>query len=214
MVTFRVSHEEQEGYFSASLERAETVFADLGIRAATSSPTLGNDQLLPPGLALNEMQALAAKVADVGYRFAIIEAPTGEGKTEAGFCLDLPARARGCGLFFGFPIMGTANGLVDKVDSHLKQATGEEDSSVRLLHSMAWLFRRNSVVGGNTRDFEEDAVAEDWLATGKRGLIAPYWDETIDQALTGAILVKHIFVRLFGLAGETVIVDEVHAYDI
>jgi CRISPR-associated endonuclease/helicase Cas3 len=37
---------------------------------------------------------------------------------------------------------------------------------------------------------------------------------TIDQALLGVLQTKHFFVRLFGLAGKTVVVDEVHAYDV
>ena len=37
---------------------------------------------------------------------------------------------------------------------------------------------------------------------------------TIDQALLSVIPSKYFFVRLFGLAGKTVVIDEVHAYDL
>lgn len=61
---------------------------------------------------------------------------------------------------------------------------------------------------------EEGAViAVEWFAASKRALIAPFGVGTIDQALLGVLQTKHFFVRLFGLAGKTVIVDEVHAYD-
>ena len=36
---------------------------------------------------------------------------------------------------------------------------------------------------------------------------------TIDQALLAVLRVRHVFVRAFALAGKTVVIDEVHAYD-
>jgi CRISPR-associated endonuclease/helicase Cas3 len=57
-------------------------------------------------------------------------------------------------------------------------------------------------------------VAEGWFAANKKhGLLAPYGVGTIDQALLAVLQTKHVFVRLFGLAGKCVILDEVHAYD-
>jgi CRISPR-associated endonuclease/helicase Cas3 len=60
---------------------------------------------------------------------------------------------------------------------------------------------------------EGSVIAVEWFAAPKRALVAPYGVGTIDQALLGVLQTKHFFVRLFGLAGKTVIVDEVHAYD-
>ena len=45
-------------------------------------------------------------------------------------------------------------------------------------------------------------------------MLAPFGVGTIDQSLLSVLQVKHGFVRLFGLAGKTVILDEVHAYDV
>ena len=44
-------------------------------------------------------------------------------------------------------------------------------------------------------------------------MLYPYAVGDIDQALLGVLNVKHSFVRLFGLAGKVVILDEVHSYD-
>src|SRR5690606_26766834 len=55
--------------------------------------------------------------------------------------------------------------------------------------------------------------AETWFCQNKRALIAQTAVGTIDQGLLGTLRVKHGFVRLFGLAGKTVVLDEVHAYD-
>ncbi len=44
-------------------------------------------------------------------------------------------------------------------------------------------------------------------------MLATYGVGTIDQALMSVLHVRHGFLRLFGLAGKVLIVDEVHAYD-
>ena len=56
-------------------------------------------------------------------------------------------------------------------------------------------------------------VASEWFTYRKRGLLAPFGVGTIDQALLAVLQTRHVFVRLFGLAHKTVIIDEVHAYD-
>lgn len=58
-----------------------------------------------------------------------------------------------------------------------------------------------------------EVVAPSWLQPSKRALLAPIGVGTIDQALLGAMGVRHGFVRLFALARKVVILDEVHAYD-
>src|SRR5207248_10947550 len=56
-------------------------------------------------------------------------------------------------------------------------------------------------------------VAAGWFTGRKRGLLAPFGVGTVDQALLAVLQTRHVFVRLFGLAAKTVIIDEVHAYD-
>src|SRR5207248_6281763 len=57
-------------------------------------------------------------------------------------------------------------------------------------------------------------VAEEWFARNKKqALLAPFGVGTIDQALLAVLQTRHVFVRLFGLAGKCVVLDEVHAYD-
>lgn len=56
-------------------------------------------------------------------------------------------------------------------------------------------------------------IAAEWFTYRKRGLLAPFGVGTVDQALLAVLQTKWVFVRLYGLAHKTVIVDEVHAYD-
>src|SRR5690606_40536573 len=56
-------------------------------------------------------------------------------------------------------------------------------------------------------------AATDWLMGRKRGLLASWAVGTIDQALMAVLRAKHNALRLFGLAGKVVVVDEAHAVD-
>ncbi|MGB3541723.1 CRISPR-associated helicase Cas3', partial [Rubrivirga sp.] len=52
------------------------------------------------------------------------------------------------------------------------------------------------------------------FTSSKRALLTPYGLGTIDQAMLGALRGRHFFLRMYGLAGKTVVLDEVHAYDV
>lgn len=172
-------------------------------------------ELLPAGSRPNSLQQLAGQLAP-DFSLAIIEAPTGEGKTEAAFVLAEPARSTGAGIYFALPTMATANGLHDRVKAYLQKATGNNDLETRLLHSHAWLFREHAqtVRDPGEEGNRQDTEAQDWFAGAKRGMLAPFAVGTIDQALIAALRTKHGFVRLFALSGKTVVIDEVHAYDV
>lgn len=56
-------------------------------------------------------------------------------------------------------------------------------------------------------------MATDWFGGHKRGLLAAHAIGTIDQSLLAVLRRRHFFVRLYGLAGKVVVLDEIHAYD-
>lgn len=162
---------------------------------------------------------------------AIIEAPMGEGKTEAALYLAAAwlegGRARGA--YFALPTQATSNQMFGRVREFLARLLPASGVELQLLHGHAALsaefarlrqhgsiFRVENVHGEEspTRSAPPDVVASEWFTYRKRGLLAPYGVGTIDQALLGALVTKHVFVRLFGLSDKVVIVDEVHAYDV
>jgi CRISPR-associated endonuclease/helicase Cas3 len=203
-----------EEYLTGARARAGKLLDKLNWSTPPATAALSLKDLLPPQAEPNGLQELAAQIADK-VQLAIVEAPTGEGKTEAAFALAEATRKEGAGAYFALPTMATANGLHQRVENYLRQATGKPDLETRLLHSQAWLFRdKVDVVENPDAQDGQQAAAQDWFVGSKRALLAPYGVGTIDQALIAALRAKHGFVRLFALAGKVVVVDEVHAYDV
>lgn len=155
----------------------------------------------------------------------IVEAPMGEGKTEAALYLAERLRQRyGLrGAFVGLPTQATSNQMFTRVAAALSSEGAEGIAHLHLLHGHAalsaefelirlneWLFSPSSIAG----DSPSAAVAAaEWFTHRKRGLLAAFGVGTVDQALMAALISKHVFVRLLGLSGKVVIIDEVHAYD-
>ena len=152
-------------------------------------------------------KALYAAVTGPGAY--VLEAPMGLGKTEAALyaayrMLEVGAS---CGIYFALPTRLTSNRIHQRVDAFLSRIL-EKDAHALLLHGTAWLERFLHQELGR-----EGAPNHSWFAQGKRGILAPFAVGTVDQALLSAMHVRHGALRTFGLAGKTVILDEIHSYD-
>ncbi|MBX3291564.1 MAG: CRISPR-associated helicase Cas3' [Acidobacteria bacterium] len=167
----------------------------------------------------------------------VIEAPMGEGKTEAAMYLAdaVNAKIGTRGIYFALPTMATSDQMFGRVAEFLKGRFGNSVEFVNLMlqHGHASLsdefadtvksFRQVQENIKNVYSDENDdrgwrpdisnVAAAEWFTYRKRGLLAPFGVGTIDQILFAALQTKHVFVRLFGLAHRTIIIDEVHAYD-
>ncbi|MDB5311575.1 MAG: CRISPR-associated helicase Cas3 [Gemmataceae bacterium] len=152
-------------------------------------------------------------------QLVIVEAPMGEGKTEAAwYVADCWDRCGGAGTYVALPTMATSNQMSERVERFLgPDMPGKKN--MMLLHGKAALNKQFEKLKYAARVYDDEkhpsaVVAEEWFAANKKhGLLAPYGVGTIDQALLAVLQTKHVFVRLFGLAGKCVILDEVHAYD-
>jgi len=147
----------------------------------------------------------------------IVEAPMGEGKTEAALLIAEQSAARNghSGLFVGLPTQATANQMLGRVQRFLEQAHPDVPANLQLAHGGAAIVERYEklIRAVYDPDGAGEVRAERWFLDRKRTLLASHAVGTIDQALLGVLRTPHGFVRLFGLAGKTVILDEVHAYD-
>lgn len=143
----------------------------------------------------------------------LIEAPMGEGKTEAALFLAsrLIAKQGRQGFYFALPTAATSNQMYGRVQHFLNIRKVGMAEKVRLVHGMAWLVDEISPVSIDEK--ADEKMWGDWFLPKKRALLSPYGVGTVDQAMMSVLNVKHSFLRLFGLAGKVLVIDEIHAYD-
>ena len=208
-------------YFDGADKKAAVALETLGWlgRANDRRPVLIED-FLPRGRTPRPLQTTVAEIVAgmTSPRLLIVEAPMGEGKTEAGWfaaaCWD---ERDGQGAYVALPTMATSNQMFDRVGLFLEEGSGKKN--LMLLHGKAALNKRFEQLKYEAQMYDDGTkpsavVAEAWFAANKKHrLLAPYGVGTIDQALLAVLQTRHVFVRLFGLAGKCVILDEVHAYD-
>ncbi len=196
--------------------------ADLAAMAAEALRRCGWHKLdLRPGLTFEEVFGFSAHPAqrDVIDRIRqpglfILEAPTGTGKTEAALfaAYRLISQGSAAGFYFGLPTRLTSDRIHLRASGFLSRIA-RRPHAVRLAHGTAWLSRLKLEAGSGNWRYRE-SLPEAWFNPGKRALLYPCAVGTIDQSLLAVLNVRHFFLRLFGLAGKVVILDEVHTYDI
>ncbi len=188
------------------------------------------DVLFPHIKDKRHLQNVAIKITEelneVGI--CVVESPMGEGKTEAAmFLADAwNARLGTRGVYFALPTQATSNQMFGRVEEFLSKKFAGENVNVQLMlqhghSSISAEFGEKIENFRNIQNISDDAdkkgfsniAAAEWFTYKKRGLLVPFGVGTVDQILLAALQTKHVFVRLFGLAHKTIIIDEVHAYD-
>ncbi len=212
-------------HLDKALRNADAALDALHVDAPPSRRSFAD---LFPGKTPRDVQTLTEAIyVDAEPRLVVIEGQMGSGKTEAALALVermLGAHAA-AGFFFALPTMATSNGLFDRVVDVVPRMF-EGDVNLLLAHSRA---RRSlamrqlaeprapptRAVYGSHAAFDEEASATcaKWYRSSKRALASQVGVGTIDQAMTAALQVRHHFVRLYGLATNVVVLDEIHAYD-
>lgn len=168
---------------------------------------------------------VAAAVGEPGL--VVVEAPMGEGKTEAALAAAeiLASRCGAGGVLVALPTQATCDAMFERVVGWLDAmgASGQQvGGAVSLGHGRAHLNRlfqglqaAGPVVGiaCDQPGADHAVVAHSWLAGRKKGVLANFVVATIDQLLFAGLKSRHLMLRHLGLAGKVVIVDEVHACD-
>jgi CRISPR-associated helicase Cas3/CRISPR-associated endonuclease Cas3-HD len=194
-----------------------------------------------PGLASGPrpIQRVAAERAAsmLAPGLMIIEAPMGEGKTEAGFLAAeiLAARTGATGCFVALPTQATSNAMFHRMLGwlgRLPDSGGVGTQTVALVHGKASLNEEYMGVRfgrpGRAPVYDGDALGgvpgqdgarlraavSEWMTGRKRAALSSFVVGTIDQVLFGALRARHVMLRQLSLAGKVVVIDEVHAADV
>lgn len=168
---------------------------------------------------------IASEADDLGIM--VIEAPMGEGKTEAALAAAemLACRYGLSGIYFALPTQATSDGIFMRIANWINALQTEEKASIFLAHGKAGFNKdyEGIKIHSNIRKYEElekgetlaqeAVVVNDWTQGRKKGLLSDFVIGTIDQVLMCGLKQKHLALRHLGIVNKVVIIDECHAYD-
>lgn len=213
-------HNFAEYFAEVALPRARRAVAEVRLGERLAAPTTPFADLWP-GYVPTPLQRLADELPLAeGPQLVIIEEVTGGGKTEAAFTLAhrLIAAGQAQGVYVGLPTMATANAMYDRLRSVYRRLYDQgAEPSLILAHSRSSLRLALDRAGRPPASPGDESAAAEcavWLASSrKKALLADVGIGTVDQSLLAVLQSRHQSLRLWGLAGKVLVVDEVHAAD-
>ncbi len=157
----------------------------------------------------------------------IIEAPMGEGKTEAALAVAeiMARRYKMSGVYFALPTQATSDGIFPRIVEWIQTLHPREERSIFLAHGKAGFNEDYAGIKLHSNIYDDEVgenlwtqcrgevVVNDWTCGRKKGLLADFVVGTVDQVLLAGLKKKHLALRHLGLANKVVILDECHAYD-
>lgn len=216
-------------YWELALDQARQAVDQLPA-AARCAEFSGIERLFP---FISQPTPLQKKAAEITITTGaadlfILEDATGAGKTEAALILvnRLLAQGKGNGLYIGLPTMATANAMFDRLQHCYRALFSDECApSLMLAHSASQLnphFRQalwqpdTPSARPEYEPGEATALAgcHHWFADSrKKALLADTGVGTLDQALMAVLPYRHQSLRMLGLQGKILLLDEIHACD-
>ncbi len=188
-------------------------------------------RVMNPRPSQRDSHALASTLSEPSL--ILIEAPTGEGKTETAFaCAETLAEKFGMnGVALLLPTRATADAMFGRTLSWLDSRDSNSGApsrsnanlpSLTLAHSKAEFddrFQRLANANNATMIFdgeqtpEHSVTANQWFRGRKQRVLSDFVVGTIDQMLFMSLKAKHLTLRHLGFGSKVVIIDEVHAAD-
>lgn len=175
----------------------------------------------PESVTARPLQLECVRVASQmsGPGLIVVEAPMGEGKTEAALAAAevLAQRFGFGGVFVALPTMATSDAMFSRVRRWVDNLPGMP-STMFLAHGRAALnpefaaLRDKGFASIGTDCADGGISAHSWYV-GKKGPLANIVVGTIDQVLRTALKSRHLMLRHLALANKVVVIDEVHAAD-
>jgi CRISPR-associated endonuclease/helicase Cas3 len=209
-------------WFSTRWNNAENALNLLGwsYRVPLIKQTMSFNSAFPdcnPPRPLQKAMVKAISKVD-GPCVLLLEAPMGEGKTEAAFYahLELQRRFGHRGFYVALPTKATGNEMFTRTLKFLTSFAAGRTLDLQLIHGAAMLnesFQKLRLKGIFDEESDGAIRAGGWFTHKKLALLSEYGVGTVDQALLPILPVRHYFMRLWGLANRVVVLDEIHAYD-
>lgn len=218
-------------YWDGAIEWAEDVVAQSGLVPAKVSERFNVGDLFSKkeiDVVLTQLQKTSAECKiGIGPQLFILEDVTGSGKTEAAILLlhQLMSHGLAEGAYFALPTMATSNGMYRRMGQVYRKLFKPDSSpSCVLAHSareMSKEFRKSIKVSADNNLFDNgdgtmpaSAHCNAWLADNrKKALLAEIGVGTVDQSLLSILPSRHQSLRLLGLLGKVLVIDEVHSAD-
>ncbi len=219
-------------YWSEAQTKASLALKESGVLPASTQPHLSYRALIADAHPSPMQEWTRCVDIPEGPALFMIEDETGSGKTEAAVMLAhrLMAAGKADGIYVALPTMATANAMFDRLAATYRKLFSQRGQpSIALVHGARQMhdgFRQAMLRGGrneapysagdseaNSETTASSACAA-WLADDRRrALLADVGVGTVDQALLSILPSRHQSLRLLGLMGHVLILDEVHAYD-
>ncbi|GAA2417513.1 CRISPR-associated helicase Cas3' [Streptomyces mauvecolor] len=227
--TYRTPDTSPDQWWHDAQDQAATAIRELRLTRWDPPPATWR-RMLPATPRPRPAQQAVIDAAPTGPVMAVIESNTGSGKTENALWL-AHHLARTCG-YHGF-YLAQANRAASEQQTHRAAeflATtlgGRRQANLALVHGTASAAAvtqelLDAAAGPATLadlinltdcdDPQGRAVLDAWFLAHGRGLLSPFGVGTVDQIALAAQRSRHWFLRLYGLANKTVIIDEAHAY--
>ncbi|WP_229925935.1 CRISPR-associated endonuclease Cas3'' [Streptomyces longispororuber] len=220
-------------------KRAAGIWTALGLRRGWEGLAVPDVEVLERryGEPLRPVQRLVAETARTmaAAGMLIVEAPMGEGKTRAGLLAAeiLAARFGFDGVFVGMPRWSTADPMFREVRDWVEATEAGLGAHVALLHlwqnfAPEWTTlyhateeERAAAIGdcgeeepATQKEFSGGQSPSGFYFGSGRGLLCPFVVSSADELLYAAARSNWASMRMAGLLGKVVVLDEVHATDV
>ncbi|MGW3564448.1 CRISPR-associated helicase Cas3' [Streptomyces sp. NPDC000941] len=240
--TYRSLDKPVEQWWDDSKRQAAQAVTDLHLESWRPEPMTWSSMFTDTPNPLPFQAAAMAALPAAGSALVLIETDTGSGKTRLALsCAHHLARSCGHhGLYMAMPTRAATDQTAHEIRTFLGASLGNSttanlavvhhtasvtplvhqliDGARGVLGDMDSLSSLDSIsdpmLECDDLAQERRIVLDPWYLLRCRGLVSPFGIGTVDQITLASQPSRHWFLRLFGLANKTVIIDEAHAYEL